>query len=213
MRPEYAPTPDSLTRLPALLDPHTAADLATPHASVPPRTVAYRLRELRSTPGWTVGDRPTAHATARRAITRARARRAGRATTPTDRVLAAHVDAHRTATDVPDVPAGPRPMWLRDAHRLDALAGRMRAVAAALPPGTGAEAIGTALVECAGACRLGGNADALTDVETAWAAEPAPPEDPPYWELTRVPLPLYEQTRDAGDVAHTLALWLDSLTH
>jgi hypothetical protein len=202
-------------RLTEVLRPHATADLATPHHIGPSRTVGYRIRELRASPGWSKGDWPIGHDLARTYMNRAwEYRSSGRW-----QVTAADLAAVRAAGldrepvyDYPPTPDTPSPSWLQKAHRLVTLACTLRTAADMVPRTADGYIAPLAMVldGVGGACSH--LRESVQEVERLWAAEPTEPADLASWELSHVPGPLVTQTDQTTYLVHELATWLSGLT-
>lgn len=130
-------SPELLHQTAVILSSHTLVDAARPHRGGPSATVGYRIRELRSTPGWIESDWKEDLKLARGYREKAWQRRAdGRWKVTQDDLRAAAQAAPDTpAYDYPALPTRPDGyrLWPQDAHHLLAVGTTLTTVADTLP--------------------------------------------------------------------------------
>ncbi len=202
-------SPELLHHVAGVLNSHVDRDR-------PGGTVGFRIREMRSTPGWTQGDWPTDVRSSRAFREDATLRRTdGRwRVTPEDLRTAGHAfSAAGVVRDDPALPTGPDGyrLWLYEARHLLAVGTALSTAAHTLPRTTEGylSVFAMALSGHGGTClRL---RESTRDIEQLWAAEPAPPADLRHWDNTHVPGPLRAQTDETLLLISELRIWLESL--
>jgi hypothetical protein len=200
----------SVARVGNVLRAHLTADVPRPRPAGVPLTLGYRVREMRATPDWELGDWPAAHALARRAMGRADDLREQGTWRPTDQERSS---AARIGRDLE--PPGrtaafgcPAPSWPERAARLVDTAAALSVAASELPgdapggPGPLARVFDAAADACA---RLRADKE---EIDALWAAEPREPADPASWELSHLPGVLLEQTEETEDLMRAVAVFL-----
>lgn len=208
-------SPELLHQTAVILGSHAVVDTAHPFRGGPSTTVGYRIRELRSTPGWIEGDWEAGLKLARGYRERAWQQRAdGRwQVTEADLRAAAQASPDTPQYDYPALPAGPDGyrLWLQDAHYLLAVGSTLTAVADTLPRTAKGyiSPLAMALSGHAGACSQ--LRESAEDIERIWAAEPVQPTDLSYWDLSHVPASLWDQTQGTKALVDELRTWLGAL--
>jgi len=212
-----AMSPEFMSRLAALLLPHTSADVAdfrsAPSRIGPLRTVGYRVRELRSTPGWIKGDWPDMIKDTRADMATARDQlQSGQwQVSPGDLAAGRAVGLGQPVYDYPPAPAGALPSWLQQAFYLLHLADTLRTVAATVPRAADSKPAPLAMVLTSAAATFGHLQESTREIERLWAAEPELPPDPMHWDLTHVPITLRRETDGLAQLSRALTEWLDAL--
>ncbi|WRZ88402.1 hypothetical protein OHB54_04640 [Streptomyces sp. NBC_01007] len=193
-----------------VLESHVSADPPRPRPTGVPVTVGYRVRELRATPDWELGDWPAALALARRAMGRADGLREQGAWQPSDQERSVGARIGRDWEPPAETLAAyghPSPSWLERASRLAATAAALSSAAGALPSdgrgsaGPLAQVLGATADACA---RL---AVSTEEVGRLWEAEPHEPADPASWEPTHVPGALVAQTEETEHLVRAVAVF------
>uniref|UniRef100_A0AAU2V851 Uncharacterized protein n=1 Tax=Streptomyces sp. NBC_00003 TaxID=2903608 RepID=A0AAU2V851_9ACTN len=206
------PFSELLHQVAVILDPHAVLDTRKTQRVGPSTTVGYRVRELRSTPGWFEGDWKTDLTIARDYRESAWQKREDGSwqITPEDLQAAAQASPAEPAYDYPTVPIGPDGyrLWLQGAHHLVMVGTTLSAVANTLPRTADGYLGPLAMVLSghAGACHS--LSESANDIDRLWAAEPVQPRDLSYWDLSYVPDSLREQTEEIKTLIHELRVWL-----
>lgn len=208
-------TPEALHQVAVILDSHALTDSTKLHHVGPRTTVGYRVRELRSTPGWIEGDWTEDVRTARAYRKQAWQKRDDGSwqVTPADLRAAAQTSPAEPAYDYPAVLPGPDGyrLWLQDAHHLVAVGATLTTVADTLPR-TADGYIGPLAMVLSGHGAVCRNLrESAEEIERLWAAEPVQPTDLSYWDLSHVPRSLREQTQEAKVLVDELRVWLENL--
>lgn len=181
---------DVPAQLDAVLREHAYADNDTPHSTLPPRTVGYRVRELRATPGWATGDWKGSLDLLREDQAKAWDwLQSGRWRVSPEELSAARIvsGVKPAAYDFPPLPRGEHPSWLQRAYHLLSVGTAISEVERTVPRGPDgylrplSQVLGGAIGVCA---ELRVSAD---EVERLWAREPGQVADPEYWDLLHVP--------------------------
>ncbi|MFE2296679.1 hypothetical protein ACFXAW_00620 [Streptomyces sp. NPDC059445] len=228
---------ESVAAIRHVLQAHAEADLPRPRPAGVRLTLGYRVRELRATPDWDLGDWPAALAEARRAMGQADDLRERGTWRPTDRERSVGgrlgQDLERSLR-TPAASGHPAPRWLERASRLAATGTALSAAAGALlgnaredtrpdatrPDATrrndaGSDSAGwddaAPLVKVLGtatdACAR--LAASTEEIGRLWEAEEPPePPDRSSWELAHIPGALLEQTGETEDLIRALAAFL-----
>ncbi|MFF3405096.1 hypothetical protein ACFYW8_02500 [Streptomyces sp. NPDC002742] len=193
-----------------VLRAHAEADPPRARPSGVRLTLGYRVRELRATPDWELGDWPAALALARQAMGRADDLREQGTWQPTDQERSVAARICRDLEPPPGTSGAlgrPATSWLERASRLAETAAVLSSTADALPRDARGSAGPLAQV-------LGGTADACArlavsteEIGRLWAAEPHEPADPASWEPSHVPGALVTQTEETEHLVRAVAVF------
>lgn len=193
-----------------VLQAHVETDPPRPRPTGVRLTLGYRVRELRATPDWELGDWPAALALARQAMGRADDLREQGTWHPTEQERSVGARIGRDWEPPPDTSAAfgrPASSWLERASRLAETAAALSVAADKLPsdgPGIAgplARVLGATADACA---RLRADTE---EIGRLWSAEPREPADPASWELSHVPGALLVQTEETEHLVRAVAVF------
>jgi hypothetical protein len=210
------PRPELFRQVAAILSTHALVDSAGGYPVGPATTVGFRIRELRSTPGWIEGDWPENLKLARTYRETAWQKRVDGTwpVTPQDLQAARQASPADPAYDYPAAPAGPDGyrLWLQHAHHLLAVGTTLKAVASTLPRTADGYIAPLAMVLDGHGAACHDLRESAHDIEQLWAAEPVQPTDHlSSWDLAHVPNSLREQTEETTYLIQELRVWLETL--